>query len=357
MHENRLIQFDSFEDFFANRIIPKFLIFSYLGLFLSIVYLPFDYSGYASSPYLVGVLTARGCAIFFAVMVVLAAKLEFFHRYRVLAITTFGSLGYSALTYSYIAYDAPSSYVVINWFFYLTATMMLGALMTKKIFIVMESYQIGIVFVLMYLFDKSEEEIFLYAMVAVSLVVYVYAVIAINRKNGEEAYANAYYMQVVSSTDGLSHLLNRRSWYERCGKIFEIEKNVSFIMLDIDHFKKVNDTYGHEAGDLVIQTVANILMEHTRESDLVGRLGGEEFGVFLTNIEEKELLKLAERLRKSIENQTIHYNDITIQVTSSLGVVSKDDQSATFKDLVRLGDENLYKAKETGRNRVVFGCE
>jgi len=238
MHENRLIQFDSFEDFFANRIIPKFLIFSYLGLFLSIVYFPFDYSGYANSPYLVGVLTARGCAVFFAVMVVLAAKLEFFHRYRVLAITTFGSLGYSALTYSYIAYDAPSSFVVINWFFYLTATMMLGALMTKKIFIVMESYQIGIVFVLMYLFDKSEEEIFLYAMVAVALVVYVYAVIAINRKNGEEAYANAYYMQVVSSTDGLSHLLNRRSWYERCGKIFEIEKMYRLLCLILTILKK-----------------------------------------------------------------------------------------------------------------------
>jgi diguanylate cyclase (GGDEF)-like protein len=356
MYNNRLIQFDTFEDFFEKRIMPRFLIFSYLGLFLSIAYLSFDYSNYQNSPYLSGVLGARGCAIFFALMVVLASKLEFFHKKRVLAITTFGTLGYTALTYSYLAYDAPSHFVVFNWFFYLTATMMLGALMTKKIFIVMESYQIAIVFVLMYLFDKSSEEIFIYGLVAFSLVVYVYAVVALNRKNGEEAYANAHYMQVISSTDGLSHLLNRRSWYERCGAMFEIEKNVSFIMLDIDHFKKVNDTYGHEAGDLVIKTIANILMEHTRETDLVGRLGGEEFGIFLPKIEHNELLLIAERLRDRIENETIIYGDLILKVTSSFGVVSKNEEIATFKDLVKKGDDNLYKAKETGRNRVVFGC-
>ncbi len=138
----KIVDFSTYDEFFGERIFPKFLLFSYLGLFLSIMYLPFDYSVYKNTDNLIGVLSSRGVAIFAALMVVLVSKLDYFLKKRVLAITIFGTLGYSALTFSYIAYDAPSFFIIINWFFYLVATMMLGALMTKKIFIYMESFQI-----------------------------------------------------------------------------------------------------------------------------------------------------------------------------------------------------------------------
>ena len=133
--DKKVVDFSSYDDFFGERIFPKFLLFSYLGLFLAVVYLPFDYSVYKNTPYLIGALSARIIAIFFALMVVLALKLDYFSKKRVLAITTFGTFGYTALTFSYIVYGAPSFFIIINWFFYLIATMMLGALMTKKIFI------------------------------------------------------------------------------------------------------------------------------------------------------------------------------------------------------------------------------
>ena len=349
-----MLDFSSYDDFFGERIFPKFLLFSYIGLFLSIIYLPFDYSVYKDTPYLIGALTARSFAVFFAIMVVLASKLDYFSKKRVLAIAIFGTLGYSSLTFSYIAYNAPSFFIIINWFFYLVATMMLGALMTKKIFIYMESFQILIVLVLMIYFKKSQEDLFLYFIVASSLIIYVYAVISLNRKNGEEFYKNAYYMYVTSSLDGLSGLLNRRSWYEKAQKIYELKDNVSFFMLDIDFFKKINDNYGHDTGDVVIRKVSDILLEQTREQDIVGRLGGEEFGVLLVNSQLEEVITIAQRIRTTIEKEIISYNNHTINVTVSIGISIKNENLKDFKEFIKSADLNLYKAKESGRNRAIY---
>lgn len=349
----KIVDFSLYDDFFGERIFPKFLLFSWIGLFLSIIYLPFDYSVYKDTPYLIGALTSRGFAIFFALMVILALKLDYFSKKRVLAIAIFGTFGYSALTFSYIAYGAPSFFVIINWFFYLVATMMLGALMTKKIFIFMESFQILIALILMIYFEKTPDDIFLYFIIATSLIVYIYAVISLNRKNGEEFYKNAYYMYITASIDGLSGLLNRRSWYEKAQKIFELKDNISFFMLDIDFFKRVNDTYGHDAGDLVIKRISDILLEETRDQDIVGRLGGEEFGVLLVNTELNDVINVAQRIRQTIEKEIISYNSYSISVTVSIGVSIKNQNIKDFKGLIKAADLNLYKAKESGRNKII----
>lgn len=354
MINDKRIDFDTFSIFFEKRILPRFLIFSYLGLFLSIIYLPFDYSVYKDTPYLTATLILRMFAIFFAIMVVLSVKLNFFSNKKVIAITTFGTLGYTALTYSYIAFNAPSFFIIYNWFFYLVATMMLGALMTKKIFLIMESFQIIIVILLMIYFKKNLDELFLYIMVSFSLVIYVYAVISLNGKNGEEAYKNAYIMHLTSSIDGLSGLLNRRTWYEKSEKFFNIDDNYAFIMLDIDHFKKINDTYGHDAGDIVIQEISNILLHQTRDNDIVGRLGGEEFGIFLIDSLTENTIEIAKRIKDNIENHTIHYNNNIIKMTASFGIALKNKHSSNFKDFIKLGDINLYEAKQNGRNKIVF---
>lgn len=350
----KIVDFNTYDEFFGERIFPKFLLFSYIGLFLSIIYLPFDYSVYKDTPYLIGALTARGFAIFFAIIVVLASKLDYFSKKRVLAIAFFGTLGYSSLTFSYIAYNAPTFFIIINWFFYLVATMMLGALMTKKIFIYMESFQILIVLILMIYFKKSEDDIFLYFIVATSLIIYVYAVISINRKNGEEFYKNAYYMYVTSSLDGLSGLLNRRSWYEKAQKIYALKDNLSFFMLDIDFFKKINDNYGHDTGDVVIKRVSDILLEQTREQDIIGRLGGEEFGVLLVNSQLDESINIAQRVRTTIEKEMISHNNHTINVTVSIGISIKNENLKDFKEFIKSADLNLYKAKESGRNKAIY---
>ncbi len=350
---NRLVNFESYEEFHGERILKIFLIFSYLGLALAILYLFFDYKVYGDTPHWDGVFIARLIAIFFAVMVVVAVSHSFFKNHRVEAITFFGTLGYTAITYGYIAFDNDVHFVGYNWVYYLVATIMLGPLITKKIYIIMEIYQILIVLILFERFDKSSEEIFIYTIFSIPLAVYVFAVVALNRKNGEEAYENAYQMHIIASVDVLSNLLNRRSWYDKSRGICALNKGLSFIMLDIDHFKKVNDTYGHDAGDIVIKMVADTLMEETRENDIVGRLGGEEFGIILPKTSLDEAVEIGERIRKAIESKSVKYGDLELKVTISLGATHSQSNN-DLEAVVKIGDTNLYKSKQNGRNRISF---
>ena len=131
-------------------------------------------------------------------------------------------------------------------------------------------------------------------------------------------------------------------------------------MTDIDFFKKVNDTYGHAVGDLVLKTIAKVIRSQLREYDIAGRYGGEEFSILLpfTKIEEAKMV--AERLRKSIENKVINISKVNpdaevkeIKVTISLGIyeIKPDDED---DDLLKKADKALYEAKNTGRNKVVI---
>ncbi len=126
-------------------------------------------------------------------------------------------------------------------------------------------------------------------------------------------------------------------------------------MIDIDEFKKVNDSYGHEAGDLVLQQVAAVVKSSLRETDLLGRMGGEEFAVILPDTALEDAVVLAERARQSIANT---YFEIAGQVLSkpitiSIGVATLTDEILGITDLLRNADAALYRAKHSGRNCVV----
>jgi diguanylate cyclase (GGDEF)-like protein len=124
-------------------------------------------------------------------------------------------------------------------------------------------------------------------------------------------------------------------------------------MLDIDHFKKVNDTHGHQAGDAVLAGVAGVIKWKLRETDMIARYGGEEFCVLATGTEQAGALLLAERLRKLVDGEAFKHDGLRLMVTVSIGVSTwtalyKDD----FEELIRRADAALYRAKEQGRNRV-----
>ncbi len=148
-----------------------------------------------------------------------------------------------------------------------------------------------------------------------------------------------------ASVDRLTNLLNRQG----CAKKLKTISNYSLLVIDIDYFKKVNDTYGHDIGDEVLKEVANILKNSLRKSDIICRWGGEEFIVILPNTSLEMAYEIGERLRKNIENcKNFPYD---LKVTISVGVASsKGDFQQTFKS----ADENLYLAKKSGRNRVIF---
>lgn len=163
-------------------------------------------------------------------------------------------------------------------------------------------------------------------------------------------------LEQLSRTDRLTQLYNRGYWEECLAREFARHKryqsDASLVMFDIDHFKRVNDTYGHQVGDKVIQLVSALLKKNLRNIDIAGRYGGEEFGAILpdTGIEGARLF--AERLRESAEALHFRAGDQEIRFTISLGVADLSSPCPTYKQWLEHADKALYDSKHAGRNRV-----
>lgn len=166
-------------------------------------------------------------------------------------------------------------------------------------------------------------------------------------------------VQNMALTDMLTGLYNRRGLFEIGHIEFTRTKRLgrpfALIMIDIDHFKDVNDRYGHPAGDQVLQFLASELQAAVREGDIVGRYGGEEFAVLLSGSDGREAMNLAERLRAAIEQSPFFIEGNELRITSSLGVAELNENSPNLETLVARADQALYIAKHRGRNCVVMG--
>ncbi|MBI3185587.1 MAG: GGDEF domain-containing protein [Myxococcales bacterium] len=164
-----------------------------------------------------------------------------------------------------------------------------------------------------------------------------------------------------ATRDGLTQLHNKKYFTEALAKEFahalRHQAPLALLMLDVDHFKKVNDTYGHPAGDYVLQTLGAKLGEALRADDLAARYGGEEFAVILREATLEQAAICAERLRASLAATSFEFGGTKLPVTISIGVAcaSPGGQIPTAEDLVAAADRNLYQAKRSGRNRVVAG--
>jgi diguanylate cyclase (GGDEF)-like protein len=124
-------------------------------------------------------------------------------------------------------------------------------------------------------------------------------------------------------------------------------------MLDLDYFKMVNDTYGHDAGDAVLKALSQSLRQNVRSSDMVIRYGGEEFLIILQDVTEPDADQVAENIRAAVEKIRVNINGSVLQKTISIGVSDYPKDSATFWQAVKFADVALYNAKQTGRNRVI----
>jgi len=166
------------------------------------------------------------------------------------------------------------------------------------------------------------------------------------------------YLNKVSRQDPLTGMSNRRDMMSRLSN--ELKRSarykypVSTILIDIDHFKRVNDTYGHGVGDRVLIALAKILNNGIRDTDSAARWGGEEFLICLPHTFCKDAEKVAEKLRLSVAESCVINDEEQIAITISAGVAEHQRESS-MDDLIRSADDALYKAKEKGRNRVCSG--
>lgn len=169
-------------------------------------------------------------------------------------------------------------------------------------------------------------------------------------------YERIHHLQQISTTDALTGLYNRMHLqrvlsneykrYQRTGA------SLSCIMVDLDHFKNINDTYGHSFGDQILSAFAQLLSDSIRESDIVGRYGGEEFLCILPNTDIEGAMAVAEKLRRVIEGRVFTEGFFNIELTASFGVSSTSPDVSSEGALIQLADRALYRAKQTGRNRV-----
>lgn len=171
-----------------------------------------------------------------------------------------------------------------------------------------------------------------------------------------DIYSKINSLNELLVKDTLTNIYNRRFIEDRL-PVDILKSNsentpISVVMCDIDFFKKVNDTYGHLAGDEVLKVFSSILKESIRKSDWVARYGGEEFLIVLNGADKNKAVEIAERIRQKVERTAIKYNDLEIKITSSFGVYEVSGEN-NYLDVIEKADKNLYTAKNTGRNKVV----
>jgi diguanylate cyclase (GGDEF)-like protein len=170
---------------------------------------------------------------------------------------------------------------------------------------------------------------------------------------------NAYHEEIyrLTTVDGLTQVYNKRYFMENLerelSRAQRYGRDLSLLIFDIDHFKNVNDTYGHLAGDHVLKQMAELVKNNTRREDFMARYGGEEFAVILPEIDHDRAMVMGEKVRKLVEAEDFVFEKTSMPATVSIGVATVDDSISEATEMIKLADTNLYEAKRAGRNRVV----
>ena len=156
--------------------------------------------------------------------------------------------------------------------------------------------------------------------------------------------------------DDLTQVYNRRHFYEEAEKLLALaqryQRPAAILMLDLDHFKQINDTYGHRTGDEVLKHFAQVCRKTVRETDIIGRTGGEEFAILLPETDMESAYQLAERVRSSVASATLNFHRSTLSYSASIGVAMKDTETTHIQELLSQADKALYAAKEAGKNCI-----
>ncbi|SMN12022.1 GGDEF domain protein [uncultured Candidatus Thioglobus sp.] len=165
-------------------------------------------------------------------------------------------------------------------------------------------------------------------------------------------------LETLATTDELTRIFNRRAFFTQAGSAFSLairhKEPFSFLMIDLDHFKNINDKYGHDAGDHALQEFADIVSRAIRSEDIFGRIGGEEFCIAMVKTAKEVALVTAERIRKKIAESKISYEGSICDMTISIGLSVITTENDKLSDVLKRADKALYEAKDAGRNKVVF---
>ena len=166
-------------------------------------------------------------------------------------------------------------------------------------------------------------------------------------------------MNVQATHDELTGLLNRRAFLQSCESIHNLairnKQSYCLLVIDLDYFKEINDKYGHPCGDLTLATLGQLLFSISRKSDVIARLGGEEFGFLLPDTNKKQAMEYAQKVHDNINALEVNYDNKLIKITVSIGIsMNAANEDLFLEDIYKQADKALYDAKHNGRNQFVF---
>ncbi len=207
-------------------------------------------------------------------------------------------------------------------------------------------------------FCVSDASVLLMALTLIFGLVFTIPLLRKSRAAQAKLSTHAAKLEVEVVTDPLTGLHNRRYFEQALDEYLKeftrVKAPLALLTLDLDHFKSVNDTYGHDAGDTVLKQISERLRRLTREHDIVARTGGEEFCIIAPFAREDQIRPFAERVCRMIGEMGVDLGHVILRPTVSIGVASTSDGVRTPQQLIKLSDERLYRAKGNGRNRVEF---
>jgi len=267
---------------------------------------------------------------------------------------------FGLLNQNFLLLEERTPYLFSVLFYFNLGFLMLAPLVSTTHIVANFFVPLSLVYVTFSFYGKLDEYLLPFTLHGLPILVFLNVCVWYVRRSARHTFELYRRNRELATTDSLTGLNNRRSWEQMSGILLAKAKREKLafatLMLDIDYFKKINDTRGHPAGDATLGAVAACLKSELREYDILGRYGGEEFVVSVANLNPPLVLMLAERLRRAVEALSIALTEgNTVQVTVSIGCCMMDDPNASLDMLLSRSDEALYQAKQSGRNRVLMG--
>lgn len=354
--ERKLIEFMPYDEYYSHQLYTISFKMNLIGLIVLAAFIVHSFVITQGKSFSNGYLHGYIAGGFFIFLMALLSIMKNLKQLRIVLIIICGNISVFLLVSVNIYTDFVLTNIIHIIVFFMFGAIIVAPLLSVRLFI-LPNLILNLLIIASMIYLKIEYlQVIKFMMFSLTATVFVAFIVKYLKEGAVRLYDSAVQNYMLSNLDALSKLLNRRSWYhqseEKCRRLAEKPENLAFIMLDIDHFKNINDTFGHDCGDIVIQRVASCLLQETREGDIVGRLGGEKFGLLLRVSSLNEAKQIAERIRIAISTLDITYNQNNIPVTASLGLVQYDGVS--LESLVKKGDECMYMAKKNGRKQSCF---
>ena len=345
-----------YRQFQLNRIRPLVKMLGTLASVILLLMLPWDLR--SDSPHRWLAVTLRMVAVVQLYLIALVWQKQWLERNFVPVVMALGLVGFLGLCGNYILLPERTPYLFTVLFYFNIGFLVLAPLASNVHILTVGIVPTVIVYGLLFTIDRLDALFVDFTLHAIPLLLILNLTAWYLRNMAQEHYRLYRENTELATFDDLTGLLNRRAWESRTNTLLaraiREREPLALLILDLDHFKTVNDTWGHLAGDEVLRQVAGCLKRTLREYDHVGRYGGEEFVVSVSGLETEPLQALAERLRTAVERHRFKLADGTlIHVTISVGVASLHEGVASLDALLDLSDKALYRAKQQGRNRVV----